>query len=467
MKLNRYGRLAAIAGILGLVAGLVPLASGIASDATLTFPTTSAGKVYLVDGGANVSYADGTEMDWNQTEGAFLSAKAVSTTPATTAGYEDLRLPTVSGAEDAITFISAAGKETSPADWKGYGDLVALDGEGVLLPQVTPAYQSNGPSLASVRTDGGQYSLGVAYVKNNGLTVVSAYFTTIDVTASTGKWKFASADSRTVTVTTVASSATSVTVGNSVTLTAAVNPSAATGTVTFKDGTRTLGTGTVTSGVATVSTSALTAGTHAITAVYGGDDSYAGSTSDAVSVKVNANSFTSTPTPKITGTAKIGSTLSVVTGTWTPTPTLAYQWLLNGKTIAGKTNTTLAVASTYGGGTISVRVTGSKSGYTTVAKTSAALSIPKASFTKTRTPTISGKAKVGKKLTAKVGTWSPTATFTYQWLANGKTIKGATKSTLTLTSSLKGKKISVKVTGARVGYNSKALTSKRTAKVAK
>lgn len=84
---------------------------------------------------------------------------------------------------------------------------------------------------------------------------------------------------------------------------------------------------------------------------------------------------------------------------------------------------------------------------------------------KSTTPKISGTAKVGKKLTAKRGTWMDGLSYSYRWYANGKVISGATKSTLTLTKSHKGKTIKVKVTGKRAGYKTIAKTSKATSKI--
>jgi hypothetical protein len=81
-------------------------------------------------------------------------------------------------------------------------------------------------------------------------------------------------------------------------------------------------------------------------------------------------------------------------------------------------------------------------------------------------PTISGTAKVGKKLTAKAGTWKPSGVkLKYQWYRGSKKISGATKKTYTLTSADKGKKIKVKVTGSKKGYASKTKSSKATSKV--
>ena len=75
-------------------------------------------------------------------------------------------------------------------------------------------------------------------------------------------------------------------------------------------------------------------------------------------------------------------------------------------------------------------------------------------------PSFSGKAKVGRKLTASVGSWSPAPTaVSYTWLRNGKPIKGATKATYKITRKDRGKKISVRVTGSRDGYPSLAVTS--------
>jgi hypothetical protein len=116
---------------------------------------------------------------------------------------------------------------------------------------------------------------------------------------------------------------------------------------------------------------------------------------------------------------------------------------------------------------ITVTVTGTKSGYATVSKTSVATGKVAAGTLTSVKPKITGTVKVGKKLTAKPGTWKPSGVkLSYQWLRNGKAIKGATKSTYKLVKSDKRKKITVKVTGKKAGYTSKSATSKATKKVA-
>jgi len=107
------------------------------------------------------------------------------------------------------------------------------------------------------------------------------------------------------TATTLASSPNPSNHGQSVTFTATVTPSAATGTVSFMDGTNPLGSASLSGGTATYSTSSLSTGTHSITAVYSGDSTYGGSTSPAVTQTVNkAGSSTtlgSSPNPSIMG----------------------------------------------------------------------------------------------------------------------------------------------------------------------
>jgi hypothetical protein len=82
------------------------------------------------------------------------------------------------------------------------------------------------------------------------------------------------------------------------------------------------------------------------------------------------------------------------------------------------------------------------------------------------TPTITGTAKVGSKLTAAPGTWSPTPTsYRYAWKVDGAAVTGATSSTFTVPASAAGKKVTVTVTGLRQYYES-SKTSTPTAVVA-
>ncbi|PPF09360.1 hypothetical protein C5B98_16305 [Rathayibacter sp. AY1A5] len=81
----------------------------------------------------------------------------------------------------------------------------------------------------------------------------------------------------------------------------------------------------------------------------------------------------SAATPTITGTAKVGSTLTAKPGTWGPSPVaLTYQWKANGTAISGATSATYKPTSATVGKKITVTVTGKKADYTTATRTSAA-----------------------------------------------------------------------------------------------
>jgi ELWxxDGT repeat protein len=170
--------------------------------------------------------------------------------------------------------------------------------------------------------------------------------------------------------------------------------------------------------------------------------------------------LTKAPVPKISGVATVGRRLTAVPGAWAPAPVkLTYRWLRSGKAITGATKASYVLTKADAGKKITVRVTGSRGGYATTSKTSAAVTA-RLALTKTPTPKISGTAGVGKVFTAVPGTWAPAkVTLRYQWLRNGKAIAGATKSRYTIVAADRGKRLSVKVTGSKAGYTSVAKKS--------
>lgn len=201
--------------------------------------------------------------------------------------------------------------------------------------------------------------------------------------------------------------------------------------------------------------------------VYAGLDEAGFSSDEALQFKRSAETSVvkaatlTAATPSIAGTARVGGVLRARPGTWTSGTTLSYQWYASGKAIKGATKASYTLPKSLVGKALTVKVTGKKAGYATFAKTSKAT----AKVTLSATPAISGTASVGKKLTAKPGTWGAGMRLSYQWYANGKAISKATGRTLTLPAAVRGKKITVKVTGKRSGYATVTVTSKATAAV--
>lgn len=183
------------------------------------------------------------------------------------------------------------------------------------------------------------------------------------------------------------------------------------------------------------------------------------------SVSVTTTILTLTPTPTISGTPQVGQTLTANAGAWDSGVALSYRWNRAGVAISGATNSTYVPVAADLSQAITVSVTGSKSGFSSVTRTSTPVTIVSATFSSAPTPTISGTAKLDQTLTGSRGTWDSGTSFTQQWFADGAAISGATSTTLKLTSAHIGKAITFAVTGVKVGVTTLTRTSAPTVAV--
>lgn len=167
------------------------------------------------------------------------------------------------------------------------------------------------------------------------------------------------------------------------------------------------------------------------------------------------------PVPAVTGTATVGQTLKVKTGTWTAGTKLTYQWYINGAAVSKATAATFKIPAAAAVKTITVVVTGTKAGYAKASKRSKATASVKGVLA-APVPGIKGAALFGSRLTAAPRTWTSGTRLSYQWYANGKAIKGATGSSLVLSAATVRTRVTVKVTGTKSGYISASKVSKAT-----
>ena len=145
-------------------------------------------------------------------------------------------------------------------------------------------------------------------------TITAVYGGDVTFTGSTSSAITQTVLPKTATTTTLNSSLNPSYVGQSVTFTAAVSPSGASGTVTFYDGTTILGTGSLnSSGQVTFSTSTFAAGPHSITASYNGNTNFAASSSTALTQTVNKFS-TSTALTLSPNTTAFGQPVTITAG---------------------------------------------------------------------------------------------------------------------------------------------------------
>jgi Bacterial Ig-like domain (group 3) len=251
--------------------------------------------------------------------------------------------------------------------------------------------------------------------------------------------------------------------GASVTLTASIvasDASSPAGTVQFQDNGAELGSPVTvnTAGeTAVLMTSALLPGHHSLTATFLATDTvnYGGSTSSAVSYRINPKA----KTPTITGTARVGKQVTCNEPT-TLGEAASFVWKLNAKK-AG-TGRTFTLPGSAAKRSVTCTVTVTVSGGTPSSATSAAKKVAVGAVLKAKKrPTLSGAHKAGKKESVAHGKWSPAATsYSYQWLVGGKEIKGATKASLILKATERGKLITCRVKAHRAGYATGTATTK-------
>lgn len=102
-----------------------------------------------------------------------------------------------------------------------------------------------------------------------------------------------------------------------------------------------------------------------------GENTFWGRTLVTTTAGPSVPGLSASPTPTIAGGPRLGGTLTATVGTWGPSPVaLQVQWLRDGVPIPGATAITYRPAADDLGHTLSVRVTGSKPGYLTQARTS-------------------------------------------------------------------------------------------------
>ncbi len=186
---------------------------------------------------------------------------------------------------------------------------------------------------------------------------------------------------------------------------------------------------------------------------------------------ISAGIFSASPTPLISGTAAVNATLTAAPGDWAPAPTLAYQWKREGTAIVGATSSTYVLKPEDADKKITVVVTGSRAGYTSISRTSAQTdTIARIALTSAPEPVITGTAAVGQSLTATAGAWAPSTAsspvvLTYRWERGGTPIDGATGSTYIVTAADEGARLRVFVTGTKLGYITQEQPSAQTSAV--
>ncbi len=164
--------------------------------------------------------------------------------------------------------------------------------------------------------------------------------------------------------------------------------------------------------------------------------------------------------PTVRGRVQVGRTVRIVAGAWEDGATFAVQWLLDGQAIPGADQPRYAVQPDDARHALSVALTGSKPGYTTVTRISDARTVAYGVQSAKPKPRITGGARIGRTLRARPGPHDAEARLVYHWRVGGKAVRTRT-ATLPVRRAYRGKRIWVKVTAKKAGYRSVSGVSRK------
>ena len=306
----------------------------------------------------------------NSYASAYVSGSTVNLTARITGASTNYSLSASSASNDSYDFPSPSfygtpsgssltgGTDGTPTVYDAGSAWITVNGQ-----QCSTGY-GNGDSSSSVASN-----LTNAVNSCSSYVNASVSGTTVNLTAkTTGAWTNYSLSSGssssqgfspsfgvsasggaltggiTGTTTSLSSSQNPSAYSSSVTFTATVSPSSATGTVTFFDGSTNIGSVALSNGSAALTTSSLSVGSHSISASYGGDGNDQGSASSVLTQTVNTANTTISLSSSPSGSQVYGTSITL-TATVTPSSADGNVTFYNGSSNLGSSALSNGVAT--------------------------------------------------------------------------------------------------------------------------
>jgi hypothetical protein len=165
----------------------VSLVGATFSAASAAEPNGSAEPFFLLDANTGAPLADGTVLDFND---PVIASPVRDNYEASFTGPAD--------ATEVVNFLSPRGEERNINKWTATGaGGFTPDTKNVLQPSAKLGGLTNGGALGA-NASGGQYSLGIAFTLNTGVTIASVGPSYIYITIQPGgAWTFDSASTPT------------------------------------------------------------------------------------------------------------------------------------------------------------------------------------------------------------------------------------------------------------------------------
>jgi hypothetical protein len=296
-------------------------------------PSSATGTVQFLDGGTMIGTASVSSG-----AASFATASLVKGGHSITATYagDASDAAASSGTLNQVVTASTSVGLTSSLNPSTAGQAVTFTAS--VTPSMatgTVQFRDGSTVLGTVSVSSGSAALSISSLAVGAHSITAAYSGDATYNPSNSA-AVQETVNKTATTTVLSASPSPSTAGQSVTLTAAVSPSAATGTVQFFNGATSLGTASVTNGQAQWTTATLPAGANSLTASYSGDANNAASTSAAISQTVNkiATGTTITTNPAF---PTVGQTVNIV-ATVSPTAATGAVNFFSGSTLLGTSN---------------------------------------------------------------------------------------------------------------------------------
>ena len=174
--------------------------------------------------------------------------------------------------------------------------------------------------------------------------------------------------------------------------------------------------------------------------------------------------------PTISGTARVGHSLSASPGTWSPSGTpITYRWVVGTDDVPSDDPTGPTYVPTVAdvGQVIRVYAIGTAPGWPPVSASSSPTAlVRRAAITCEVRPRVKGTLRVGQVVRVSHGLWKPgEVTLKYQWYLGGRAITDATHRRLTVRTRHVGKRLTVRVTAKAAGYARRIVWTKPTDRV--
>jgi Pro-kumamolisin, activation domain/Bacterial Ig-like domain (group 3) len=239
-------------------------------------------------------------------------------------------------AEPTTTTLSAT--TTTPTYGESVTFTATIAGTNSVTPTGSVTFKNGSTTLGTVALSSGVAKLTTTSLPVGSETITADYVATTDYAASASAATTVKVGGE-ATTTTLATTLTASTYGQSVTFTATVkgtNSATPAGNVTFKNGSTTIGTVALSSGIAKLTIATLPVGSDSIAASYIATTDYAASTSAATTVKVSVEPTTTALSTTTTSAIYGGSVTftATVKGANSITPT-GYVAFKNGSTTLG------------------------------------------------------------------------------------------------------------------------------------